>query len=51
MFSGLQNFFNFSFCNFRHRSINIFVRTYHECWLQEENVGQEIMIEDLTVSS
>nr|CAD7393765.1 unnamed protein product [Timema cristinae] len=34
----------------RHRAINIFVRTYHECWLQEENVGQEVMIEDLTQS-
>nr|CAD7256109.1 unnamed protein product [Timema shepardi] len=33
-----------------HRAINIFVRTYHECWLQEENVGQEVMIEDLTQS-
>lgn len=35
---------------FRHRACNIFARTYHEAWLQEENVGQEIMIEDLTVS-
>ncbi|KAL0274262.1 UNVERIFIED_CONTAM: hypothetical protein PYX00_006731 [Menopon gallinae] len=34
----------------RHRSINIFVKTYYELWLQEENVGQEIMIEDLTQS-
>lgn len=34
----------------RHRAINIFVRAYHELWLQEENVGQEIMIEDLTQS-
>ncbi|XP_058809913.1 ryanodine receptor [Phymastichus coffea] len=32
----------------RHRAINIFVRTYYELWLQDENVGQEIMIEDLT---
>ncbi|XP_055857540.1 ryanodine receptor isoform X7 [Episyrphus balteatus] len=32
----------------RHRACNIFARTYHEQWLQEENVGQEVMIEDLT---
>lgn len=34
---------------FRHRACNIFARTYYELWLQEENVGQEVMIEDLTV--
>lgn len=34
----------------RHRAINIFIRTYHELWLQDENVGQEVMIEDLTQS-
>lgn len=34
----------------KHRAINIFTRTYHELWLQEENVGQEVMIEDLTQS-
>lgn len=34
---------------FRHRAINIFARTYYELWLQDENVGQEVMIEDLTV--
>ncbi|XP_073986803.1 ryanodine receptor isoform X3 [Rhodnius prolixus] len=34
----------------RHRVINIFARTYCELWLQEENVGQEVMIEDLTQS-
>ncbi|KQS70834.1 uncharacterized protein Dere_GG23389, isoform B [Drosophila erecta] len=32
----------------RHRACNIFARTYHEQWLQEENVGQEVMVEDLT---
>ncbi|XP_023248075.1 ryanodine receptor [Copidosoma floridanum] len=32
----------------RHRAINIFARTYYEMWLQDENVGQEVMIEDLT---
>ncbi|XP_055904504.1 ryanodine receptor isoform X15 [Eupeodes corollae] len=32
----------------RHRACNIFARTYHEQWLQEENSGQEVMIEDLT---
>lgn len=35
--------------SFRHRGINIFARTYYELWLQDENVGQEVMIEDLTV--
>ncbi|XP_055693636.1 ryanodine receptor [Lutzomyia longipalpis] len=34
----------------RHRACNIFARTYHELWLQDENAGQEIMIEDLTQS-
>ena len=35
---------------FRHRGINLFLRTYRNIWLGDENVGQEIMIEDLTVS-
>lgn len=34
----------------RHRACNIFARTYYEQWLEEENVGQEVMIEDLTQS-
>ncbi|XP_054285011.1 ryanodine receptor isoform X1 [Macrosteles quadrilineatus] len=34
----------------RHRAINIFAKTYFELWLQEENIGQEVMIEDLTQS-
>ncbi|XP_037915514.1 ryanodine receptor isoform X7 [Hermetia illucens] len=34
----------------RHRACNIFARSYYEQWLQEENVGQEVMIEDLTQS-
>ncbi|GBP39010.1 Ryanodine receptor [Eumeta japonica] len=34
----------------RHRACNIFTRTYYELWLEEENVGQEVMIEDLTQS-
>ncbi|XP_050555823.1 ryanodine receptor isoform X36 [Spodoptera frugiperda] len=34
----------------RHRACNIFARTYYELWLEEENVGQEVMIEDLTQS-
>lgn len=33
----------------RHRACNIFAKTYKDLWLQEENVGQEVMIEDLTV--
>nr|XP_017105956.2 ryanodine receptor isoform X3 [Drosophila bipectinata] len=32
----------------RHRACNIFARSYYEQWLQEENVGQEVMVEDLT---
>lgn len=35
---------------FRHRAINIFIRTYRDFWLQDENIGQEVMIEDLTQS-
>lgn len=34
---------------FRHRAVNIFVRSFYELWLQDENIGQEVMIEDLTV--
>ncbi|XP_017777975.1 PREDICTED: ryanodine receptor [Nicrophorus vespilloides] len=34
----------------RHRAINLFARTYYELWLQDENVGQEVLIEDLTQS-
>ncbi|KAG5899237.1 hypothetical protein JTB14_035422 [Gonioctena quinquepunctata] len=34
----------------RHRAINIFTRTYRDFWLQDENLGQEVMIEDLTQS-
>lgn len=35
---------------FRHRACNIFAKTFYEMWLQEENTGQEVVIEDLTVS-
>ncbi|XP_014249566.1 ryanodine receptor isoform X2 [Cimex lectularius] len=34
----------------RHKVVNIFARTYCDLWLQEENIGQEVMIEDLTQS-
>ncbi|XP_025830516.1 ryanodine receptor [Agrilus planipennis] len=34
----------------RHRAINIYIRSYCELWLQDENTGQEVMIEDLTQS-
>lgn len=34
----------------RHKAINIFLRTYQELWLADENVGQEVIIEDLTQS-
>lgn len=32
----------------RHRAINIFLRSYCDTWLLEENFGQEKLIEDLT---
>lgn len=38
------------FNQLRHRAINLFARTYYELWLQDENVGQEVLIEDLTQS-
>ncbi|XP_069958037.1 ryanodine receptor isoform X5 [Cherax quadricarinatus] len=34
----------------RHRAVNLFLRTYREYWLADENVGQEVVIEDLTQS-
>ncbi|XP_066971323.1 ryanodine receptor isoform X25 [Macrobrachium rosenbergii] len=34
----------------RHRAVNLFLRTYREFWLSDENVGQEVVIEDLTQS-
>nr|AHW99829.1 ryanodine receptor [Sogatella furcifera] len=34
----------------RHKAINIFARSYYELWLTEENVGTEVLIEDLTQS-
>ncbi|RWS13212.1 ryanodine receptor-like protein, partial [Dinothrombium tinctorium] len=34
----------------RHRAMNLFLRIYNELWLDEENVGQERLIEDLTQS-
>lgn len=45
----MMHLYNFGL-SFRHRAINIFARTYYELWLQDENVGQEVMIEDLTQS-
>jgi hypothetical protein len=27
----------------------LFLRTYQELWLADENIGQEVIIEDLTV--
>lgn len=36
---------------YRHRAVNLFLRTYREYWLKDENVGQEVVIEDLTVST
>ncbi|XP_055318049.1 ryanodine receptor isoform X5 [Sitodiplosis mosellana] len=32
----------------RHRGCNIFARTYYESWLQDENIGQEMLIDVLT---
>lgn len=40
----------YNYSNDRHKACNIFARTYCDLWLEEENVGQEIMIQDLTVS-
>ncbi|XP_035212318.1 ryanodine receptor-like isoform X2 [Stegodyphus dumicola] len=34
----------------RHRAINIFLQIYKEMWLEEENTGQEQLIENLTQS-
>ena len=34
----------------RHSAINLFLRTYRELWLSDENVGQEVLIDHLTVS-
>lgn len=36
--------------SYRHRAVNLFLRTYREYWLADENVGQEVVIQDLTVS-
>ncbi|XP_064091922.1 ryanodine receptor-like isoform X19 [Macrobrachium nipponense] len=36
--------------SYRHRAVNLFLRTYREFWLSDENVGQEVVIEDLTQS-
>ena len=33
----------------RHSAINLFLRTYRELWLSDENVGQEVLIDHLTV--
>ncbi|KAL3202677.1 hypothetical protein MRX96_012072 [Rhipicephalus microplus] len=34
----------------RHRAINIFLSVYTNLWLEEENVGQEKLIDDLTTT-
>ncbi|KAG8184852.1 hypothetical protein JTE90_012099 [Oedothorax gibbosus] len=34
----------------RHRAINIYLQIYKEMWLEEENTGQEQLIENLTIS-
>ncbi|XP_071036526.1 ryanodine receptor [Parasteatoda tepidariorum] len=34
----------------RHRAINIFLQVFKEMWLEEENTGQEQLIENLTQS-
>ena len=33
----------------RHIAINLFLRTYRELWLDDENSGQEVLIDHLTV--
>jgi hypothetical protein len=50
LFSQFSSFFYILSFIRRHRACNIFARTYYELWLEEENLGQEVMIEDLTVS-
>ena len=34
----------------RHSAINLFLRTYRELWLSDENVGQEVLIDHLTMT-
>ncbi|XP_043197981.1 ryanodine receptor-like isoform X5 [Amphibalanus amphitrite] len=34
----------------RHRAVNLFLQTYSNVWLSDENSGQEVLIEDLTQS-
>ena len=34
----------------RHIAINLFLRTYRDMWLNDENTGQEVLIDHLTVS-
>ena len=34
----------------RHSAINLFLRTYREMWLSDENVGQEVLIDHLTMT-
>ena len=34
----------------RHVAVNLFLRTYRELWLDDENSGQELLIDHLTVS-
>merc|ERR1711915_885561 len=36
--------------SYRHRAVNLFLRTYKDLWLSDENIGQEGVIEDLTMS-
>jgi len=33
----------------RHAAINLFLKTYRELWLDDENNGQEVLIDHLTV--
>ena len=34
----------------RHVAVNLFLRTFRELWLEDENSGQEVLIDHLTVS-
>lgn len=36
--------------SFRHRAINFFLPAFNKLWLEDEDVGQDALIKELTVS-
>ncbi len=42
--------FSFDFTSFRHRAINLFLKSYQVQWLNREEPGHITLIEDITVS-